>query len=66
MCSGDCAIDSVLNAQQSAVQMQITYALAAKSLDAAKQQGAAVNEMLSAAAQVGKAPGKGGQLDATA
>ncbi|MBX3424931.1 MAG: hypothetical protein KF688_04560 [Pirellulales bacterium] len=66
MCSADCAIEAVLSAQASAVHQQIGYALAAKSLEAAKAQGAAVSQMLASAAQIGKAVDKGAQLDAIA
>ena len=66
MSSASNAINSVLAAKSSAVQQQIAMALLAKSQAAVKQQGQAVAQMLEASAQVGKAIGKGEQLDLTA
>ena len=60
------AINAVLAARSSAVQQQIGIAMLAKSQAATKQQGQAVVQLLKATAQLGKAPGKGEQLDLTA
>ena len=62
----DPAIQSVLAAQQSAVHAQIQMALASKQLSAARQQGQALVELISAAANVGRAIGSGAQFDAQA
>jgi hypothetical protein len=62
----DPAIQSVLAAQQAALQAQIQMALASKQLSAAKQQGQALVELISAAANVGKAIGSGDTFDAQA
>jgi hypothetical protein len=59
----DPAVQSVLSAQNSAVRTQIDVAVAKKQLTAAKQQGAAIVELLQAAATVGKAPGQGTHFD---
>ena len=60
------AYDSVSLAQQSALAQQISVAVAKKQLDGVRQQGDAVNQLLAAAAQIGKAIGKGASIDATA
>ncbi|NOY40225.1 MAG: hypothetical protein GXP26_00105 [Planctomycetes bacterium] len=57
------AISAVMQAQSSAVRQQIGYALLAKSQTATKQQGQAALELLNAAAQLNKSPGKGQKLD---
>ena len=44
----------------------VAIAVAAKRLDAAKQQGAAMVKLIEAAARVGTQPGKGERFDATA
>lgn len=62
----DPAIQSVLAAQQGALQAQIQMALASKQLSAAKQQGQAIVQLISAAANVGKAIGSGASFDAHA
>lgn len=68
----DPAIQSVLAAQQGALWSQIQATLAAKQLSAARQQGAAIIELLNAAAgngntpRLGKAPGSGANFDALA
>lgn len=64
MCSTDSAISSVIAARQSAVNSQIAYAVAAKKLQATKQQGDAAAQLLEAAVQLGKAVGKGRNFDA--
>lgn len=62
----DPAIAGVLAARESAVRTQISYAVAAKQLDAARQQGDAVVQLLQAAASMGKSPDRGRQFDALA
>jgi hypothetical protein len=62
----DPVIQSVLAAQQGALQAQIQMAIASKQLGAAKQQGQALVELISAAANVGKAIGSGASFDAHA
>ena len=59
----DPAIQSVLSAQQAAIQIQIQYALAAKQQSAVKQQGAAVVELLLQAANIAKSAGQGVNFD---
>lgn len=66
MSSIDPAIQSLLNAQQGALQNQIGFAVAAKQMDAAKQQGDAMNALLEKAAQLSKAIGAGENFDAQA
>jgi hypothetical protein len=66
MCSVDGAIQSVLAAQQGALQSQISAAVAAKQVDAVEQQGEAVNAMLEAAAELSKSLTSGKQFDALA
>ena len=60
------AAQSVSSAQSSALQTQIDYAVAKKQLTVAKQQGQAAIELLQAAANVGKAAGKGISFDGQA
>jgi hypothetical protein len=62
----DPAVASVIAVKQSAVQSQIAFALAAKSQNAAKQQGDAIVQLLNDAADFGKALGRGEQFDARA
>ena len=59
----DPATQSVLSAQQVALQTQIQYALAAKQQSAVKQQGAAVVELLQQAANMAKSAGQGANFD---
>ena len=59
----DPAIQSVLSAQQAAIQTQIQYALAAKQQSAVKQQGAAIVELLQQAANISKRAGQGVHFD---
>lgn len=59
----DSAIHSVLDAQAAATQQQIAYALLAKAQAATKIQGQAIANLLQQAATMGKAVGKGQQLD---
>ncbi len=63
MDSVDTAINSAIEAQNAATQQQIAYALLAKSQAVAKAQGQAATELLQAAASMGKALGKGQQVD---
>jgi hypothetical protein len=62
----DCAVQSVLNAKQDALHNQISIAVAAKQLDAVRQQGDAVNALLQEAVQLSKALGAGENFDAQA
>jgi hypothetical protein len=62
----DPILQSVLSAQQGAMQSQIEMAIASKQLSAMKQQGQAVVQLLQAAANVGKAVGRGANFDAQA
>jgi len=57
------ATDSVSSAQHAAFSQQVNVAVAKKTLDSVRQQGDAVVELLAAAAQIGKAAGKGSSLD---
>lgn len=57
------AISSVLNAQKSATDSQIQFALAKKQLDAVQAQGDAINQLLQSAAQLSKAVGRGDGFD---
>jgi hypothetical protein len=59
----DPAIQSVLAAQQGALQSQIQVALAAKQLTAIKEQGAAIVQLIEAAAATSKAMGQGAHFD---
>ncbi|HTN76175.1 MAG TPA: hypothetical protein VL096_13050 [Pirellulaceae bacterium] len=59
----DPAISSVLAAKDNALRTQISYAVAGKQLDAAKQQGAAVNDLLAQAAQLSKSLTSGHGFD---
>jgi hypothetical protein len=63
MCDACQASSSLLAAQQNSIQLQIQFALAAKQQSAVKSQGAAVVELLQAAAQVGKSANSGALLD---
>lgn len=58
------ASSSVSSAQSNAVSQQIGIAVLKKQQDAAKQQGAAVIELLQTAANISKAAGKGEGFDA--
>ncbi len=60
----DPAVQSVLAAKQGALQHQIAMTMAAKQLDVAEQQGAAVNALLDQAVQLSKAIGAGQNFDA--
>jgi hypothetical protein len=58
------ASSSVSSAQSDALSQQIGIALLKKQQDAAKQQGAAVVQLLQTAANISKAAGKGDGFDA--
>lgn len=58
------AASSVSSAQSDALSQQIGIALLKKQQDAAKQQGAAIVELLQTAANISKAAGKGTGFDA--
>lgn len=58
-----CDCGGVSAAQSGAVSQQIQIAIASKQLSAAKEQGAAVNQLLESAAQIGKSLGSGASLD---
>jgi hypothetical protein len=58
------AASSVSSAQSDALSQQIGIAVLKKQQDAAKQQGAAVIELLQTAANLSKAAGKGESFDA--
>lgn len=60
----DPAISSVLAAQEAATRSQISYAMAGKQLDAAEQQGEAINQLLQQSAQLSKSLSSGGGFDA--
>ena len=50
-------------AESSALNFKIDIAVAKKSLDAAKQQGAAINQLLQDNVNLSKAAGKGSHFD---
>ncbi len=62
----DAAVGSLLAAKQAAVHSEISFAVAAKQLDAQQQQGQAAVQLIEAAAQLVKAAGKGAQIDSLA
>jgi hypothetical protein len=66
MDSIDSAISTTLAAHNAATQQQIAYALLAKSQEMVKVQAQAATNLLQAAANMGKALGKGQQFDAVA
>ena len=66
MGSIDSAINSTIDAKAAATQQKIAYALLAKSQSALRAQGVAAAELLQAAANIGKALGKGQQFDVIA
>jgi hypothetical protein len=61
-----CDTSSVSAAQSSSLQMQIEISVLAKQQSAAKQSGAAVVQMIEAAAQLGKSLDTGKQFDGLA
>lgn len=62
----DSAITGLIGAQQAALASNISITVAAKQLDAYKQQGEAVVSLLDGAVQLSKEAGKGGQIDSVA
>jgi hypothetical protein len=64
MDSIDSAISSVLAAKENAIKTQVAFAVAAKQLQATKQQGEAASQLVDAAVQLSKAIGKGLGFDA--
>ncbi|TWT32532.1 hypothetical protein KOR34_42950 [Posidoniimonas corsicana] len=62
--STDSAINSVLAAKQAESYGRVAFAVARKSLDAQQAAGDAAVQLIEAAGQLGKAAGKGQQLDA--
>ncbi len=62
----DCAVQSVLSAKQGALHNQISMTVAAKQLNAARQQGDAMNAILEQAVQLSKTVGAGEGFDAQA
>jgi hypothetical protein len=66
MSSLDPAVQGVLAAKEGALQSQIGFAIAAKTLGAARQQGEAVQALLDQAVELSKAAGSGENFDAQA
>ena len=66
MSSIDPAISSVLAAKVAALRSRIAFAVAGKQLTAQALQGAAVNQLIEAAARMSHASGKGLEFDAVA
>ena len=62
----DSAGANLLAAQQASLSSKISYAVAAKQLDAQQLQGQAALELLETAAQLATEVGKGSQIDALA
>jgi hypothetical protein len=62
-CSLDPAISAVLAAKEQATRTEIQFTVAAKQLDAAQQQGEAVNQLLAQAAQLSKSLTTGKSFD---
>jgi hypothetical protein len=66
-CSGiDPAIAAVLQAREAALRSEVSTAIVAQQLDAVEQQGAALNQFLADAAQLGKSLSSGRTFDALA
>ncbi len=65
MSSVDSVIQSALASQQTQLVSQVNVAVQSKSLDAAKQQGAAFVQLIEQAAQIGKSVDTGHRFDAT-
>lgn len=61
--SGD-PVQDVLDARQASTQSQIQYTVAAKALQASKDQGEAIVSLIQSIAPQGKAIGQGTQFDA--
>lgn len=66
MSSIDSSINGLIAAQQASLSADIGFTIAAKQLDAYKQQGDAVVSMLEGAVQLSKEAGKGGRIDSVA
>ncbi|MDA1049446.1 MAG: putative motility protein [Planctomycetota bacterium] len=66
MSSIDSSITGLIAAQQASLSSNISIAIAAKQLDAYKQQGEAVVSLLDTALQLSKEAGKGGKIDSVA
>ncbi|MEO8497517.1 MAG: putative motility protein [Planctomycetota bacterium] len=66
MSSIDSSISGLIAAQQASLASNISITVAAKQLDAYKQQGEAVVSLLDGAVQLSKEAGKGGEIDAVA
>jgi ferric-dicitrate binding protein FerR (iron transport regulator) len=66
MSSIDSSISGLIAAQQASLASNISITVAAKQLDAYKQQGEAVVSLLDGAVQLSKAAGKGGKIDSVA
>ena len=59
----DSSITGLIAAQQASLSSDVSIAVAAKQLDAYKQQGEAVASLLDGAVQLSKEAGKGGKID---
>ena len=66
MCGLDPAICSVLAAKDAALKTQVSFAVEGKRLDAQRQAGDAVGQLLDAAAKLSKAVDRGHTFDAQA
>ena len=66
MSSIDSSISGLLAVQQAALASNISTAVAAKQLDAYRQQGDAAVSLLDGAVQLSKESGKGGKIDSVA
>jgi len=66
MSTVDSAISSVVAAKQDALKSEVQFAVASKQLKAQRREGAAAARLVEQAAQIGRASGKGGLVDASA
>jgi hypothetical protein len=66
MSSIDSSITGLIAAQQASLSSNISIAVAAKQLDAYKQQGDAVASLLEGSVRLSKEAGKGGRIDSVA
>ena len=66
MSSIDSSITGLIAAHQASLSSNISISIAAKQLDAYKQQGEAVVSLLDGAVQLSKEAGKGGKIDSIA
>ncbi|MBI2479649.1 MAG: putative motility protein, partial [Planctomycetia bacterium] len=62
----DSSMSGLIAAQQASLSSNISITVAAKQLDAYRQQGDAVVSLLEGAVQLSKESGKGGQIDSVA